>query len=139
MPIYNVAKGHSGIHFLNDTIKACLMKSIFVPNVDDNTLDVALNGLECDSTGYTRPTLANKSLVIDDVTDAANHIADNLIFTTDSDTGTVDKVLIYKEVTNDTDSIPIACLNFTNARSTGAGVTITTAFANGVVYSGRST
>lgn len=139
MAIYNVAKGHTGIHFVNDTIKACLMKSTFTPNVDDDTLDIALNGLECDAVDYSRVTLANKNVVIDDATDAANHTADNIAFTINSDVGTVNKVLIYKEVTDDTDSIPIAVLTFATTRSTGPGQTISTAFPNGIVYSGRST
>lgn len=139
MAIYNVAKGHTGIHFANDTIKACLMKSTFTPDVDDDTLNIALKGLECNAVGYTRVALANKYVSIDDTTNAANHMADNIAFNINSDVGTVDKVLIYKEVTDDTDSIPIAVLNFTTARSTGPGQTISTAFPNGVVYSGRST
>jgi len=139
MAIFNVAKGHTGIDFANDTIKACLMKSAFVPNPDADTLDIALNGLECDAVDYTRVTLTNKAVVFDDTVDAANHTADDIAFTINSDVGTVNQVLVYKEVTDDTDSIPIAVLNFATTRSTGPGQTISTAFPNGVVYSGRST
>lgn len=139
MAIYNVAKGHTGIHFVNDTIKACLMKSTFTPDVDADTLDIALNGLECNAVGYARVTLVNKAVVINDTTNSADHTADDIAFTINSDVGPVNKVLVYKEVTDDTDSIPIAVLTFATTRSTGPGQTISTAFPNGIVYSGRST
>lgn len=138
MPVYNVARGHTGIDFVNDTIKACLMKTTWTPEVDDDTLDIALASGECAATDYQRITLANKSVVFNDTTDSADHLADDIAFYTNSDDGTVGKVLIYKEVTDDTDSIPIAALNMAVSRSTGTDTTITTTFPNGIVYSGRN-
>ena len=145
MPMYNVAKGHSGIDWENDTFKACLMKCTFTPDYDDDTMDVAIGTFECNATDYQRIMLTNKALEIDDTLDVVNHKADDITFIANSDVGTVDKILIYKEVTDDTDSIPLLVLSFATPRATYAAPTdptknntISTAFPNGIVYSGRS-
>ncbi len=70
---------------------------------------------ECDATGYARVALANEAVNIDDANDRAEFDADNASFTGLSGNATRDiqGALVYKHVTNDTDSIPIAFMDFT--------------------------
>ena len=69
---------------------------------------------ECDATGYARVALASEAVVADDANDRAEFDAADASFTGMSGDATRDiqGVLIYKHVTNDANSIPIAFIDF---------------------------
>lgn len=86
----------------------------------DTEADVDLmNGFttldECDSTGYARVALTSEAVNIDDTNDRAEFDAADASFTGLGGDATRDiqGALIYKHVTNDTDSIPICFVDFT--------------------------
>ena len=77
--------------------------------VDDiGTLD------ECDATGYARIALASEASNVDDTNDRAEFDATDVSFTGLSGDATraIQGALIIKHVTDDTDSIPIAFIDF---------------------------
>lgn len=79
--------------------------------VDDlTTLD------ESDATGYARQALANEAVNKDDANDRAEFDADDISFAGLSGDATRDYqgVVLYKHVTNDTDSPIIAFVEFSN-------------------------
>lgn len=77
--------------------------------IDDyTTLD------ECDATGYARVALTGEAVNTDDTNDRAEFDANDASFTGLSGNATraIQGALIFKHVTNDTDSIPIAFIDF---------------------------
>lgn len=79
--------------------------------VDDiTTLD------ECDATGYARVQLASEAANADDTNDRAEFDATDISFTGLGGDATRDYqgVLIYKHVNDDTDSVPIAFIDFSS-------------------------
>ena len=79
----------------------------FVANI--GTLD------ECDATGYARVALASEAVNTDDANDRAEFDATDVSFTGLSGNATraIQGALILKFVTNDSDNIPIAFIDFT--------------------------
>ena len=69
---------------------------------------------ECDATGYARVALTGEAVTADNTNDRAEFDADDASFTGLSGDATRDiqGVLVYKHVTNDTDSIPICFVDF---------------------------
>ena len=69
---------------------------------------------ECDATGYARVALASEAATADDANDRAEFDATDSSFTGLSGDATraTQGALIYKHVTNDTDSIPICFIDF---------------------------
>lgn len=70
---------------------------------------------ECDATGYSRVALANESVSVDDANNLAKFDADDAVFSGLGADATRDYqgALIYKHVTNDSDSVPIVFIDFT--------------------------
>jgi hypothetical protein len=70
---------------------------------------------ECDSTGYARVALTSEAVNIDDTNDRAEFDAADASFTGlgGDATRAIQGAIIFKHVTNDTDSIPIAFIDFT--------------------------
>lgn len=69
---------------------------------------------ECDATGYARVALASEAVNQDNTNNRAEFDADDASFTGLGGDATRDiqGALIYKHVTDDTDSIPIAFIDF---------------------------
>ena len=86
----------------------------------DFTLD------ECDSTGYSRFDHTTLATADDDTNDWAWADLDDAVFTMGGDsTRAIQGALVYKHVTNDSDSIPIAFLQFSsNYTDNGAELTV---------------
>jgi len=78
--------------------------------VDDlTTLD------ECDGANYVRKALANEAVNKDDANDRAEFDADDVTWTSlGASTRDVQGALVYKHVTNDSDSPLIAFIDFTS-------------------------
>jgi hypothetical protein len=113
-----IAKMMSGDLDLNahDIRVALLMTNTTADTEADVDLMNAFGTLdECDSTGYARVALASEAVNIDDTNDRAEFDANDSSFTGlgGDATRAIQGALVYKHVTNDTDSIPIAFIDFT--------------------------
>lgn len=101
MTIYNRGKALDK-NWVTDTFRVMLLTSAYTPNVDhDFVADVVAN--ETSGSGYSRQTLANKAIVIDDTNDRADHNADTVTWA--ALTAAFRYAVVYKFVTNDADSI----------------------------------
>lgn len=114
--VYNVAckqllDGDLDFDAPND-IRVLLLESGSDVNKDDATIQAVLGRAgttELSSTNYSRQSLANEATSQDDVNDRAEFDADDVTFSNLVQAGseTIVKYLVYKHVTNDTDSLPI--------------------------------
>lgn len=108
------------IDFEGDTIKLLLVdESHTFDKTDEFVSDIVAN--EASGTGYSRKTLANTSIALDAGNDRVEFDADDISYT-GLDAGTIASAIIYKEVTNDADSILIADVDFTNLVTNGSDV-----------------
>jgi len=111
--IYNVAKAglaDGSIDWDTHTIKVLLLESDAGENKDNATITGLLVGsTELTSTGYARQTLAGKAVTQDDPNDRAELDATDPTFTNVQQLAaeTITGFVVYRHVTNDTDSIPI--------------------------------
>jgi len=95
-----------------DDIRVLLLEAASDENKDDATVSAVLaraGTTELTSTGYSRGALANEATSQDDANDRAEFDADDITFSSVSQAAseTVVAAVVYKHVTNDTDSIPI--------------------------------
>lgn len=123
--VYNKFKagvGDASIDWLNDVIKAMLVTSSYTPNADDTFIDAggANDPIdhELSGTGYAagfagagRKTLSAKAVNQDDANDRAEFDDTADLTWTGIDAGTAAGVLIYKHITSDALSIPIAWID----------------------------
>lgn len=119
MPVYSIfSKNLSSFNWNLDIIKCCLLRTEFVPDYTDINLLDALKGCEVSASGYERQTLVNKITDISYNNIIVKYKADDITFVCQSDGGLVDKVLIYKEVGDDINNIPILVHHFRTPRNT---------------------
>lgn len=90
------------LDFDADTIRVMLVDNTYVFNADHDFVS-EVSGSELSGTGYTRPTLANVTVTLDDTNDLAYMDADDLVWSS-INAGTADAMILYKFVTNDADS-----------------------------------
>lgn len=85
-------------------------------NVDVDLMNAFSSLDECDATGYARVALASESVNIDDTNDRAEFDANDVSFEGLGGDASRDiqGALIYRHVNDDTDSIPIAFIDFTS-------------------------
>lgn len=112
---FNQFKGLQNFNYNTDTIMAMLVT--VAPNRDADTLtDASITELGTTiTTTYARVTLANKSVVVDDTADEAQYIADPIDFGALATGETVLGAIVYKLVTDDTDSVPLTFLEIATA------------------------
>ncbi len=129
--VYNVAKAglfNGEIDLEADTIKALLLTGALSIDADHATVAAVLAAnTEASDGSYARQTVGTKAVSQDDANDRADWDSADIDFgSLDNETPTA--CLIYKEVTNDSDSIPISIhdSNFGTAAN-GAGYTVTVA------------
>ncbi|MAH47134.1 hypothetical protein CMI37_15005 [Candidatus Pacearchaeota archaeon] len=99
----------------DDIRVALLMTNTTADTEEDTALMNAFTTIdECDATGYARVALTGEAVTADNTNDRAEFDADDASFTGLSGDATRDiqGVLVYKHVTNDTDSIPICFVDF---------------------------
>jgi hypothetical protein len=111
----------------SDTIKARLVASSASPNKDDTAM-----------TGFTAigtdQTLSNKSIVKNTTDDRAElQQSAALTWTAVAAGSTVGFIIVYKFVTDDAGSTPIACIDVDNVATNGGDLTWTPA-SNVVAY-----
>jgi hypothetical protein len=116
-----------GMTYASDTYKARLVASSVTPNKDDAVM-----------TGYTAigtdQTLASKSKSTDTANDRIVFTAAALTWTAVAGGSTVGYVTIYKFVTNDADSIPVATIDVADTATNGGNLTLTPDATNGFFY-----
>lgn len=113
-----IAKMMSGDLDLNahDIRVALLMTNTTADTEADIDLMNAFATLdECDAAGYARVALTGEAVNIDDTNDRAEFDANDASFTSlgGDATRAIQGALIFRHVTDDTDSVPIAFIDFT--------------------------
>lgn len=105
------------INWTTDTIKARLVASSFTPTKDDTTM-----------TGYTAigtdQTLASKTFTEDTTNDRIVYDAADSTWTAVAGGSTVGWIAIFKFVTNDAGSTPIAIIDVTDTATNGGDITV---------------
>lgn len=106
----------------------------------DTEEDVALmNGFttldECDATDYARVALANEAVNVDTANDRGEFDADDAAFGAigNGTNFTIQGAVIYKHVTDDTDSLPIAYIEFASTLTTNGGTVTINWNAEGII------
>lgn len=114
------------IAWTTDTIKARLVASSFTPNKDDTSM-----------TGYTQigtdQTLGSKTKTKDTTNDRIVFDAADPTWSAVSAGSTVGWVVVFKFVTNDAGSTPIAVLDVTDTATNGLDITVQFD-TNGIFY-----
>lgn len=109
--------GTSTIDWNSDTIKARLVASSFTPTKDDTSM-----------TGYTAigtdQTLTSPTFTEDTTNDRIVYGAANPTWTAVAGGSTVGWVVLFKFVTNDAGSTPIAVLDVTDTATNGGDITV---------------
>lgn len=117
----------TAIVYASDTIKARLTASSVTPNKDDTAM-----------TGYTQigtdQTLGSKTQTKDTTNDRIVYDAADSTWTAVAGGSTVGFVTIYKFVTNDAGSTPIASIDITDTPTNGGDITVQYDATNGVFY-----
>jgi hypothetical protein len=83
--IPNTNKGHGGQDFVNDDMRIVLLASGYTFNADHDFVSDLTS--ELSGTGYSRKTLAGKTLTINDTSDRGIHDADDVVYTGANFTG----------------------------------------------------
>ncbi|MEO8678142.1 MAG: hypothetical protein ABI665_03795 [Vicinamibacterales bacterium] len=105
------------IDWAANTIKARLVLASVTPDKDDDVM-TGKTGIGTDQ------TLGSKTKVKSDTTDRVTYDAADPVFPTVTIGSTFGWLVIYKFVTNDADSIPIAVLDLPDTATNGLDVTI---------------
>ena len=130
--VYNEAANHllgtaTAISWASDTIKARLTASSVTPNKDDTVM-----------TGYTQigtdQTLGTKTQTKDTTNDRIVFDAADSTWTAVAGGSTVGYITIFKFVTNDAGSTPIASIDITDTPTNGGDITVVYDATNGVFY-----
>ncbi len=125
--VFNVAKRDllkGDLDFDTATIKALLYDTSHSSDADDDTVSAFAVLDEINEAGYSRQTLANVAVTLDDVNDRAYVDADDPAFGSIVAGGTVAGCIVYKFVTDDTDSPPIVDLDLTDTLTNGQAVSV---------------
>jgi hypothetical protein len=117
--IYNELKKlvlNGGIDFDGHDIRVALLMTNTTADTQNDGIDT-INDFttldEFNGSGYVRKALTNETVTKDDTNDRAAFSADNVTWTTlGAGTRSVAGALIHRHVTNDTDSIPLAWIEF---------------------------
>lgn len=99
--------------------------------VDANTISAIGTLNEVTVSGYARAALANETVTTDDTNDRAQFTADTVAFGALATGETIIGAIVYKHVTNDTDSIPILFLDLTDTPTNGG--TFSVSFPDGIL------
>jgi hypothetical protein len=133
MPSFVYNEGANGltsggtITWASDTIKARLVASSVTPNKDDTSM-----------TGYTAigtdQTVGSKTKTKDTTNDRIQWSGAALTWTAVAGGSTVGYIVLYKFVTNDAGSTPIAMIDVTDLPTNGSDITFTPDATNGFFY-----
>lgn len=118
--MFNIAKQKimtGDIDFNLDDIRIALLSTNTTADTENDGVSF-VSGIttldEFDGANYVRKALTTEAVNLDDPNDRAEFDADDVTFTAlGAGTRAIDGILLYKHVTNDADSIPIAWLEYT--------------------------
>ena len=115
-----------GISWTADTLKVLLLKdSATFDKTDNYVADVISGSLEISVTSYARGTLASKTKSYDSTTQTVKFDAADQDFGSLESGQTVGAAVVYKEVTGDSDSIPVCfCDDASDLILNGGNVTV---------------
>lgn len=105
----------------NDIRVALVMTNTTADTEEETATVSAFSTLdECDGANYSRKTLASQAVAIDATNDRVEFDFEDLTWTAlGNGTRNLQGILILKHVTNDTDSVPIAFIEFAANQSPG--------------------
>lgn len=109
--------GHSDLDWAGSSVlKALLLRSTgsYTVNPDHDVINDILSGgggVEITVAGYARQTLTSKTATLDDTNDRTKLDCDDIDFGSLPAGQTVAAAVIYEQITNDTDSIPLIYLD----------------------------
>lgn len=129
--VANIGKtgiANGNIDFLTDTIRAALLDNTTTADTDPDADNLGAYATLGRIAGTTDQTLASKAITTNDTNDRAEIDAADIAFTAVPGGSTAQGVLIFKFVTNDAGSTPIAFLEFASPITTNGG-DINVAFA----------
>lgn len=122
----SVGTSGTAINWASDTIKARLVASSFTPDKDNTSM-----------TGYTAigtdQTLGSKTFTEDTTNDRIVYDAADPTWTAVASGSTVGWCVVFKLVTNDAGSTPIAVIDLTDTPTNGGDITVTFN-ASGIFY-----
>jgi hypothetical protein len=124
----DLSTGTSGtdIEWSSDTIKARLVASSVTPTKDDTSM-TGMTAIGTDA------TLGSKTFTEDTANDRIVYDAADPTYTAVAGGSTVGWVVVYKFVSNDAGSTPIAAIDVADTATNGGDITITFA-ATGIFY-----
>ena len=123
-----IARGEIIMH--SQDIRAMLVKTSGNTTTDTEEDITLMNGFatlgELVATNYVRKALANEATNEDTGNDRAEFDADDIVWSSlgGETNDTIGALLVYKHVTNDTDSIPIAYIELTDTTTNGGDITV---------------
>lgn len=119
-----------GLDLDTDSLKVALMKSTYTPSADDNFMS-GISSHECDATNYAggfsgagRKAVASPTVTEDDTNDkGVFDAADPSTYTAlgGATNNTLRHIVVWKPVTNDTDSPVLFALDFGADKTTNGG------------------
>jgi len=100
--------GSAGIDWVNDDIRVLLVDDTCSASSEEDAVTIsAITTLgELSGSGYVRKQLANKAVNKDNANDRSELDADDITWSSIS-AGTAAAAIVYKHITDDTDSIPL--------------------------------
>lgn len=118
--VYNKTKqGGDQFVWTTDTIQMLLNSASYTFDPDHDFVD-NVDANELSGTGYVRKTLAGKTVTVDDTNNEVRYDATDVTWT-GANFGTVAGGVVFKFVTNDTDSVPLAWVELTAPAVTNGG------------------
>lgn len=125
--IYNRGIPQWGAQFEAGVIKALLLKGAgYVVNPDhDFVADLAPGDNEAEGAGYARETLTGKVQTIDDAANVVTYDADDPDFGPIVAGENITGMVVYREVTNDADSILLAYYELAATATNGTAFVVT--------------
>lgn len=109
-------------------LKMLLLEAAADENPDDNFVADVIDGTSTELAAYTRHIFAGEAATQDDPNDRAEFDADNSVFSAVVAQNAIVAYVIYEEVTNDADNIPIMFVDETTGlpiTPNGSDITIT--------------
>lgn len=140
--IYNEAKrafSSGEINLTSDDIRVILVMTNTTADTDDDvdTIDAIGTLDEMDGANYSRQTLDSETVNEDAANDRAEFDDDNVTWSSlGNGTRDVKGAIVYKHVTNDTDSVPIAFIDFSPNQSPGGSDFTINWDSEGIFYLG---
>lgn len=108
------------IDWATDTVKAIVLTEYTYNPTHTVVSDVTSTEL----TGYTRPTIPSRSTIYNDADDQVELRGDDVTIASVESGQTIETVILYKEVTDDTDSILIGYQSGLSQLTNGGGITL---------------